>query len=275
MLGTVAPHVGQSGVAARVQGSFHVHKVPPAVRVMGENLDTRRTGRIFGWFFIGTFVTSIPARLLFVDGLGATWTDTFFNAGAISETSLKLGSILEFGVIAFNIATAVVIYPLVKRQSATVGLGYVAARIMESVFIAIGLIAVIALVDVNDAWVLASGAEATALEAQGNTLVSVYDWAFQFGPGLVVGFGNGLMLGYLMYRSGLVPRGMAILGLIGGPLLIISFVLILFGAYENGSGPSGLMALPEIAWEASLGVYCAWKGFRPSPIAEPAATVAA
>ncbi len=93
----------------------------------------------------------------------------------------------------------------------------------------------------------------------------MYDWAFQFGPGLVVGFGNGLMLGYLMYRSGLVPPRMAILGLIGGPMLIISFVLILFGAYENGSGPSGLMALPEIVWEASLAIYCVWKGFLAEP----------
>ena len=115
----------------------------------------------------------------------------------------------------------------------------------------------------------ASGVEATALAAQGNSLVHTYEWAFLFGPGLVVGFGNGLMLGYLMYRSGLVPRRMAMLGLIGGPLLILSFVLILFGVYENGSGPSGLLTLPEIAWEASLGIYCAWKGFRPSPIAEP------
>ena len=72
------------------------------------------------------------------------------------------------------------------------------------------------------------------------------------------------MLGYLMYRSGLVPPRMAILGLIGGPLLILSFVLILFGAYDNGSGPSGLLALPEIAWEASLAVYAAWKGFGPA-----------
>ena len=143
--------------------------------------------------------------LLFIDGLDASWTDTVFNPGAVSDTSLRLGSILEFGVIITNIATAVVLYPLVKRQFANLGLGYVTARIMESAFIAIGIIAIISVVDVNDAWVAASGAEATALEASGNTLVSVYDWAFQFGPGLVVGFGNGLILGYLMYRSGLVP----------------------------------------------------------------------
>ncbi len=78
------------------------------------------------------------------------------------------------------------------------------------------------------------------------------------------------MLGYLMYRSALVPPRMAVLGLIGGPLLILSFVLTLFGVYKNGSGPSTLLALPEIVWEAFLGIYCAWKGFRrESPIARP------
>jgi hypothetical protein len=235
-------------------------------------MDTRRTGRIFGWFFIGTVLTSIPARLLFVDGLGAAWTDVRFIPGAGSNTSLKLGAILEFGVIATNIATAVVIYPLVKRQSETVALGYVTARIMESVFIAIGLMSIISVVSVNEALAGANGVEATALAVRGASLVSTYEWAFLFGPGLVVGFGNGLMLGYLMYRSGLVPRRMAMLGLVGGPLLILSFVLILFGAYENGSGPATLLALPEIAWEVSLGIYAVWKGFRPSPIAEPAVT---
>lgn len=228
---------------------------------------------MFGWFFIATFITSIPARLLFIDGLDTSWTDTSFTPGAVSDTGLRLGSILEFLLIGFNIATAVVIYPLLKRLSATLALGYVTARIMESVFIAIGVIAIIAVVDVNEAWTAASGATATALEAQGNTLVSIYDWAFQFGPGLVVGFGNGLLLGYLMYRSGLVPPRMALLGLIGGPILIISFVLILFGAFENGSAPSGLMTLPEAAWELSLGIYCAWKGFRPSAIAKPVVTM--
>ena len=123
-------------------------------------MDVQRTGRIFGWLFIGTFVTSIPARLLFVDGLGASWDDMRFIPGAGSETSLKLGAILEFGVIVFNIATAVVIYPLVRRQSETVSLGYVTARIMESTFIAIGLMSIISVVDVIDALAGASGARA-------------------------------------------------------------------------------------------------------------------
>jgi hypothetical protein len=229
-------------------------------------LDIQKTARIFGWLFIATFITSIPARLLFVDGLGASWNDMRFIPGAGSDTSMYLGAILEFGVIVTNIATAVVLYPIVKRQSETVALGYVTARIMESAFILVGLMSIISVVSVSGALAGATGAEATSLAAQGSSLVSTYEWAFLFGPGLVVGFGNGLMLGYLMYKSGLVPRRMAMLGLVGGPMLILSFVLILFGVYENGSGPAFLLALPEIAWEASLGIYAAWKGFRPSPI---------
>jgi Domain of unknown function (DUF4386) len=229
-------------------------------------LDTQKTARLFGWLFIATFVTSIPARLLFVNGLGASWQNMRFVPGATSVTSLHLGSILEFGVIATNIATAIVLYPIVKRQSERLALGYVGARIVESAFILIGLLSIISVVSVSDALAGATGAKAAALTAQGSSLVSTYEWAFLFGPGLVVGFGNGLILGYLMYRSGLVPRGMAMLGLIGGPLLIISFGFQLFGVFENGSGLSALLALPEIAWEASLGIYAAWKGFRPSPI---------
>jgi hypothetical protein len=239
-------------------------------------MDLQRTGRIFGWLFIGTFVTSIPARLLFIDGAGASWTDMRFVAGDASATSIKWGALLEFGLIVTQIGTAVVIYPLVRRQSETVSLGYVTARVMESVFAAIGLISMLTLVSVINALEGASEAEAAILDVQGNTLAHTYEWAFEWGPGLVAGIGNGILLGYLMYKSALVPRGLAILGLIGGPVLILSFLMILAGVYKNGEGPSGLLTLPEAAWELSLGIYCAWKGFRTSsPLARPDVATAA
>jgi hypothetical protein len=230
-------------------------------------VNPQKTARLFGWLFIATFVTSIGAKILFVNGVGGSFSELRFVPGSVSENSVYLGAILEFGVIVTNIASAVVIYPYVKRQSEKVALGYVTARIMESAFILVGILSIISIVSVSQALVGATGAEATALAVQGDSLAATYDWAFLFGPGLVVGFGNGLMLGYLMYRSGLLPRRMAMLGLIGGPLLILSFVLILFDVYENGSAPAFLLAAPEIAWELSLGIYCAIWGFRrDSPI---------
>jgi hypothetical protein len=225
-------------------------------------VDVQRTGRIFGWLFIGTFVTSIPARLLFVDGLGASWSDLRFIPGDTSNNSLKLGAVLEFGLIVTQIGTAVVLYPLVRRRYPTLGLSYVAARIMESVFAAIGIISIISVVSLVDSLTSASGADTTALAVQGDSLVNMYDWAFGWGPGLIAGIGNGVILGYLMYRSALVPPRMAMLGLIGGPLLILSFVLKLCDVYEVGSSIDGLLTLPEAAWELSLGIYAAWKGFR-------------
>jgi hypothetical protein len=231
-------------------------------------VDVQRTGRIFGWLFIGTFVTSIPARLLFVNGLGASWTDMRFVPGDTSINSLKLGAVFEFGLIVTQIGTAVVLYPLVRRSYPTLGLSYLSARTMESVFAAIGLISIMSVVSLADSLASGTGVDATELGVSGDSLVNTYEWAFQWGPGLVAGIGNGLLLGYLMYRSELVPRRMAMLGLIGGPLLILSHVLILCDVYKNGEGPSGLLTLPEAAWELSLGVYCAWKGFRlASPIA--------
>lgn len=232
----------------------------------GSSLDIQRTARIFGWLFIATFITSIGAKALFVSGVGGTFSELSFTPGGLSENTVYAAVILEFLLIVANIGTAVVLYPIVKRQHEGLAMGYVTARVVESTFILVGLISIISLVSINEAIVGASGAEATALAAQGSSLVATYDWAFLFGPGLVVGFGNGLILGYLMYRSGLVPRRMAMFGLVGGPMLILSFGLILFGVYENGSGPAFLLALPEIVWEGSLGIYAAWKGFRPSAI---------
>jgi hypothetical protein len=229
-------------------------------------LDIQRTARIFGWLFIATFVTSIAAKILFINGVGGDFAHLEFVPGSMSENMVFGAAILEFLLIVTNIGTAVVLYPIVKRQSEGLALGYVTARVVESTFILVGLISAISLVSVSNALAGATGAEAAALTAQGSTLAATYDWAFLFGPGLVVGFGNGLILGYLMYRSGLMPRRLAMFGLVGGPMLILSFGLILFGVYENGPGPAAIFALPEIIWELSIGIYCAWKGFKPSPI---------
>jgi hypothetical protein len=54
---------------------------------------------------------------------------------------------------------------------------------------------------------------------------------------------------------------MAMLGLVGGPLIIVSGTAVLFGADTAIQGPA---TIPEFLWELSLGIYCAVKGFRPS-----------
>ena len=178
--------------------------------------------------------------------------------GGGADTRVRLGAFCEAILAIANIATALVLFPILKRQSESIALGYVASRVVESTIIVVGIISLLSIVTLREAG--AAGADASSLLITGESLVAIHDWTFLFGPGFCVGVGNGLMLGYLMYRSGLVPRRMAMLGLIGGPLIFASATAVLFGAYEQTEGWHFLASIPEIAWEASLGIYLIVKG---------------
>jgi hypothetical protein len=138
------------------------------------------------------------------------------------------------------------------------------------VFCAVGILSLLAVVsvrqDVAGAAGAETGADAAPLVPRGRALVAVHDATFLLGPGFLAPLGNGVLLGYLMYRSGLVPRGLALLGLIGGPLLIVAFVGVLFGAFAHVSLVAAIATIPELVWELSLGIYLVVKGFLPSPI---------
>ena len=170
----------------------------------------QRDARIFGVLFIITFITSIAALALFQSVLD---DPAAYIAGGGKDNQIYLGAFLEFLLVISNVGTAVVLYRIARRQNETLAIGYVAARIIESVFIAAGIIFVLGAVSLRQ-----DSPDAAELAV---SLAQLKDWTFLLGPGMVVPFGNGLILGYLMYTSGLVPRRMAWLGLIGGPLLLI------------------------------------------------------
>ena len=217
-------------------------------------LDQKRA-RVFGVFFLITFITSIPALMLFQPVLD---DPVGYIASGGEDGRIIFGALHELLLILANIGTAVVIYPIVRRQSEELALGYVTARIVECTFILVGIVAVLGIVTLQRE---AAGADEGSIAY---TLAAIKDWTFLLGPGWVVGWGNGLILGYLMYRSGLVPQAMTWLGLVGGPLIILSGTLVMFDVADAGEALQGLATIPEGLWELSLGVYCTVWGFRPS-----------
>ena len=186
--------------------------------------EDQRNARIFGVLFIITFITSIPALALYQPVLD---DPAAYIAGGGKDTQIYLGALLELLLIIANVGTAVVVYPILRRQNEILSIGYVTARLMECTFIAAGIIFVLGIVSLRQ-----DSPDASALAV---SLAALKDWTFLLGPGFIVGWGNGLILGYLMYSSRLVPRGMARLGLIGGPLIILSGIGILFDAWDAGS----------------------------------------
>jgi Domain of unknown function (DUF4386) len=222
---------------------------------------TRRTSFITGVLFIITFVTSIPAAFLLY---APVLDDASYVVGAGADGGVALGAFLEVLLIVANVGTAVALFPILKRQSEPLALGYVTARLVESTFIAIGIVSLLAVVTLRQD---AAGGDPSSLVTAGQSLVAVHDWTFLLGPNWVVGVGNGLILGWLMYRSGLVPRGMAILGLVAGPVLLAGGTAALLGVIEPDSALKNLTAAPEFVWELSLGIYLTVKGFKPSGVA--------
>ena len=223
----------------------------------------RTIATVTGVLFLITFITSIPAAFVLYPPL---LNDPNYILSAGADRLVSLGALLEVILMVASIGTAVVLYPLVRRLNETLALGYVAARIVESTIIAVGIISLLSVVTLRQEFAGAAGADAAALVPIGSALVAVHDATFLLGPGLGP-LGNGILLGYLMYRSGLVPRRMAMLGLIGGPLLLLSFVGVLFGAFEQVSLPAAIATIPEFLWELSLGIYLIVKGFNMSALA--------
>jgi hypothetical protein len=229
----------------------------------------RRTARWAGIWFIITFVASIPAALILYTPV---LDDANYIVGTGADTRIFLGAFLEIILAIANIATAVVLFPIVKRQSETVALGYVSTRILESTVIVVGLISLLSVVTLRQDFAAAASGDSTLYVTIGKSLVAIHDWTFLLGPAFCAGLGNGILLGYLMYRSGLVPRPMAVLGMIGGTLAFATATAVLFGAYDQVSGTNFLFTLPEIVWEAFFGIYLTFWGFRQSPILATAAT---
>ncbi len=226
------------------------------MQIVENDMDPRRIARVFGWLFVATFVTSIPAYFIFYADVRDA-PNLITGTGADPTASVAIGAALELFLIIANVGTAVVIYPIIKRQSEIGAVSYVSARLVEQIFIAIGIISLLAFVFMRQ--------EGTASDAAlGQVFVAIHDRAFLIGPGFFAGVANGVILGYLMYRSGLVPRGMAMLGLIGGPLVMASGIAVMLDVTERGGALQGIATIPEFFWELSLGIYCIVKGFRPS-----------
>jgi Domain of unknown function (DUF4386) len=222
----------------------------------------RRTALYAGLWFIGTFVFAIPGGILHLPLVD----EPNYVVEAGSDTLVALGSFLEILTGIAGIATAVVLYRILRRASESVALGYVTLRTVEAVIIIVGLISLMAVVTLRQGFAEATGADPALYVTVAKGLVAIHSWTAVLGPAYCAGFGNGILLGYLMFRSGLVPRPWAMFGMAAGTLACASATAVLFGVFERDTVPSAILIFPEIIWEAFLGIYMTFKGFRPSPI---------
>lgn len=224
--------------------------------------ELRRTSLLAGLFFFGTIVFSIPGRILY----GPLLDDVNYIVGGGADAQVRLGAFFEVLTAIAIIGTAVILFPVLKRASEKVALGYVALRIVESMIIIVGLMSLLSIVALRTDVADATGGNTALYVGLGQSLQALAERTFLLGPAFCAGLGNGILLGYLFYRSELVPRRWALFGMIAGTLIFIGATAVLLGADELQSPTNILLTAPEIVWELFISIYLTFKGFRPSPI---------
>jgi hypothetical protein len=220
----------------------------------------RRTALVAGLFYLITFAASIPAVFLLAPVLNHA--DYIVSSGA--ATRVLWGCFLDLVNALACIGTAVALFPVVRQQNEAVALGFVTSRMLEAAIIVIGVVSLLAVVTLRQDLAGAPGTDTTSLVTTGRALVAVRDWTFLLGPRLMPGI-NALLLGYLMYRSGLVPRLIPVLGLIGAPLFIAAAIAAFFRGDHTVTALTDIAGVPIFLWELSLGLWLVVKGFKPSP----------
>jgi Domain of unknown function (DUF4386) len=232
-------------------------KTPRADQFQGDReafqMSPRKTALVAGVLYLLTFV-SIPTLFLYGPVRGANYI-----IGAGPDTSAIIGGILEIIVALAGIGTAVVLFPVLKRQNEAVALGFVGSRVLEAATIFAGVACLLSVVTLRQAGVGAAGL------VTGHALVVLYDRTFLIGQSFMPAV-NALLLGSLLYQSRLVPRVLPLLGFIGAALLVAGDIAVLFGLIGQHAPSTALAALPIALWEFSLGVWLVVKGFNPSPI---------
>jgi Domain of unknown function (DUF4386) len=218
----------------------------------------RKSALFGGIFYVLTFLASIPAVFL----LRPVLNDPGYIVSAGADTRVTFGAFLDVVTALTGVGSAVALFPVVKRQSEALALGFVTSRLVEGAVILIGVVSILTVVTLRQPH--ATGVEAQSLVTTGQALVAARDWTFLLGPN-VMACVNAALLGTLLYRSGLVPRILPTMGLIGAPLLLAVTIATMFGLTEHGS-VWWVVAAPIFVWELSLGLYLVIKGFKPSPI---------
>jgi hypothetical protein len=214
----------------------------------------RKISLAAGILYLLTFV-SIPSLILYGPVKSANYI-----LGAGPDTGAIVGGILEIIVALAGISTAVVLFPMLKKQNEVGALGLVGARILESGTIFIGVAFILSIVSLRQA-----GAGAGALVIS-QTLVTLYDRIFLLGQSFMPAICD-LILGYLLYRSRLVPRALSLIGIVGAFPLIAAYLAVLFGLIAQHAPSTGLAAIPVALFEFSLGIWLVVKGFNPSAVA--------
>ncbi len=218
----------------------------------------KTNARILGIFYIIAALSSIIAVVLYGPVLSEQWQMAVANG---SETKVLIGVLNDLLLVVTAVGTSVMLFPYVRLWNEHIALGYLCFRFMEAVFIAIGILSILGLLRLSTYNSTASLASAASLEPIGLLLQDIYRWTAMLGPNFMLGI-NTSLYSYLLYRTGYVPKPLAIFGMLTAVMVLVAGLLQMFGIIGPYSAVKGLVALPVGVYEMTLAVWLIVKGFH-------------
>ena len=220
----------------------------------------RTTAKIVGVVYLLGFVVGIGGNIMIQSILGAP--DPLATITANSLT-VAIGAILWLLAVIGDAGHGVLMFPVLKQHSERMALGYLAARIVDAIFIAIMVLFILIQIPLGSEYLKAATPDASYLQALSALFAQAQLYAYEIGMS-ALGV-SGLMLCYTLYKARLVPRWLAVWGFVG-------YATLLFGMFSAvmGSGLGDLSSIPGGLWEVFIGVWLIVKGFSSSAVVSPA-----
>lgn len=212
---------------------------------------------ITGCFFIAATVSAIIGLKLYDPLLTNT---EYLHQGAANSGQIILGAVFEMVLVIAACGTAIMLYPYLKVYNERMALGYFCFRIVETVFILLGIVSVLSLLTLSHSYTTAGNVDNSAYNAIGTIAKAFHDWTFILGPKFMLGI-NTLIYSYVFYKTGLVPKKLSLLGITGAVLVFIASLLGMFGISASLSVSDLLFAFPVAIYEMLLAVWLIVKGF--------------
>lgn len=217
---------------------------------------------IVGVLYILAAVTAIIGFILYQPIL----TDPeYIIKGSANELQVIWGAFNEL-ILAFSIiGISVMMFPIINKENESLALGYLSFRLLEATIIIIGIISLLSVVTLNWEFGKEVDPNASSYLIAGKLLVTLHNWTFLLGPNLALGPST-LIMSYFLYNSKLVPRFISVLGLIGGTLVSVCAMFVMFGVFLQVSVWGAILSIPVFAYEMSLAVWLIVKGFKSSVV---------
>ena len=214
----------------------------------------RTTARIVGVLFLAGMVIGIPGHVFVQSILAAP--DPLTNVPA-NSILLAIGAMLMLMTVAGDTAHGVLMFPVLKQDSERIAVGYLGFRIVDAVFLAIMALFVLVQIPLGSEYLKAGASDTSYLQALSTVSIQANHYAYNIAM-TFLGIA-GLMLCYALYRAKLVPRLVAVWGLVGYATILCGSVLQVLG-FDLLS----IHAIPGGLWELFIGVWLIVKGFNSS-----------